>query len=193
MRRCSIWGHARAPPSHEAQDEREVIGEYHAIAEGKPVQAAIRERELLMDRKKPRGHACDTALEDDKEGGAVRECHVHQGIRLTSPGFQVEQGQEGVQEGAHADQDREPHDTPRQTIDVRIVSLPGPPKAFSPALPAYRTHECCGSLTSISQAAPVERLSVPYVFHIRRFIPEVVYVRREETIVALEDFKSKIK
>src|SRR5262245_15063946 len=38
-----------APPSHEVQDEHEVIGEQHPIAEGKPVQAAIGQRELLMD------------------------------------------------------------------------------------------------------------------------------------------------
>jgi hypothetical protein len=170
-----------------------VIGEYRPIAEGKPVQAAIGQRELLMDRKKPRGHACDTDLEYDKEGDAMRECDVHQGIRLTPTAFEVEQGQEGIQEGAHADQDRELHDTPRQTIDIRMTSLPGPPKAFSPALPSYRTHESRGSLTSISQAAPFERPSVLCVFHIRRFLHEVRHVRREKTIVALRTFKSKIK
>jgi hypothetical protein len=157
------------------------------------VQAAIGQGKLLMGRKKPRCHACDAKLEYDKEGGAVRECHVHQGIRLTSAIFQVEQGQKGIQEGAHADQNRERHDTPRQTIDIRIAPLPGPPKAFSPAMPSYRTHECRGSRTSISQAAPFEKLSLPYVFHIRRFLPEVMHVRRQQIIVALQILKSKIK
>ena len=127
------------------------------------MQAARGQRELLMDRKKPRCHACDAELEYDKEGGAVRECHGHQGIRLTPAVFQVEQSQKGIQEGTHADQDREPHDTPYETIDIRLVSLPGPPKVFSPALPSYRTHKCRGPRTSISQAAPFERLFVPCV------------------------------
>ena len=157
------------------------------------MQATISQRELLMDCKKPRCHACDAELEYDKEGGAVRECHVHQGIRFTPAIFQVEQGQKGIQEGAHADQNREPHDTPRQTIDIRIAPLPGPPKAFSPAMPSYRTHECRGLRTSISQAAPFEKLSMPCVFHIRRFLPEIMHVRREQTIVALQILKSKIK
>jgi len=59
------------------------------------VQAAIGQGELLMGRKKPRCHACDAELECDKEGGAVRERYVHQGIRLTPALFQVEQGQKG--------------------------------------------------------------------------------------------------
>ncbi len=100
------------------------------------MQAAIGERESLMGRKKPRCHACDAELEYDKESSALRECHVHQGIRLTPAIFQVEQSQKGIQAGAHADQDREFHDTPRQTIDIRMVSLPSPPKTFSPSLPS---------------------------------------------------------
>ena len=100
------------------------------------MQAAIGERELLMGRKKPRCRACDAELEYDKESAAVRECYVHQGIRLTPAIFQVEQSQKGIQAGAQADQDREPHDTPRQTIDIRTVSLPSPPKTFSPSLPS---------------------------------------------------------
>ena len=157
------------------------------------MQTARGQRELLMDRKIPRCHACDTELDYDKEGGAVLEGHGHQGIRLTPAVFQVEQSQKGIEEGAHADQDREPRDTPRETIDIRLASLPGPPKVFSPALPSYRTHECRGPRTAISQAAPFERLFVSCVCHIRRFIPEIMYVRREKTIVALSYIKSKIK
>ena len=100
------------------------------------MQAAIGERELLMGRKKPRCHARDAELEYDKESTAVREGYVHQGIRLTPAIFQVEQSQKGIQAGAQTDQDREPHDTPRQTIDIRTVSLPSPPKTFSPSLPS---------------------------------------------------------
>jgi hypothetical protein len=74
-----------------------------------------------------------------------------------------------------------------------MASFPGPPKAFSPALPSYRAHEGRRSLTSISQAAPFERPSVLCVFHIRRFLPEVMHVRRVKTIVALRTFKAKIK
>jgi hypothetical protein len=157
------------------------------------MQAAIGQWELLMDCKKPRCHACDAKLEYDKEGGAVRKCYVHQGIRLTPAIFQVEQSQKGIQDGAHADQDRKLPNMPRQTIDIRMASLPSAPKAFSPALPSYRTHECRGSRTSISQAAPFERLFVPCVFHRRRFMSEVIQVRREKTIVALRISQSKLK
>ena len=100
------------------------------------MQATISQRELLMNRKKPRCHACDTELEYDKEGGAVREYHVHQGICLTPAVFQVEQSQKGIQEGGHTDQNREHYNTQCQTIDIRMASLPSPPKPFSPALPA---------------------------------------------------------
>ena len=100
------------------------------------MQAAIGERELLMGRKKPRCHACDAELEYDKESTAVREGYVHQGIRLTPAIFQVEQSQKGIQTGAQTDQDREPRDTPRQTIDISLVSLPSPPKTCSPSLPS---------------------------------------------------------
>jgi hypothetical protein len=89
-RLCHDFSRYSAPPSHKVQDECEVINEQHPIAEGNPVQAAIGQRELLMDGKKPRCHACDTELEYDKESRAIRECHVHQGIRLTPAIFQVE-------------------------------------------------------------------------------------------------------
>jgi hypothetical protein len=154
------------------------------------VQAAIGQRELLMDCKKPHCHTCDAELEYDKESGAIRKCYMHQRIRLTPAIFQVEQSQKGIQDGAHADQDREIPNMPRQTIDISIASLPSPPKAFSPALPSYRTHECRGSRTSIGQATPFERRFVPCVFHICRFMPEVIHVRREKTIVALRYSKS---
>jgi len=114
------------------------------------VQAAIGQRELLMDGKKPRCYACDAELEYDKEGGTIRQGYIHQGIRLTPTIFQVEQSQKGIQDGAHADQDREPPNMPRQTIDIRMASLPSASKAFSSALPSYRTHKCRGVRTSIS-------------------------------------------
>ena len=114
------------------------------------MQAAIGQGELLMGRKKPRCHACDAELEYDKESGAIRKCYVHQRIRLTPAIFQVEQSQKGIQDGAHADQDRELPNMPRQTIDIRMASLSSAPKAFSPALPSYRTHKCRRVRTSIS-------------------------------------------
>src|SRR4029450_6684575 len=109
-----------------------------------------------MDCEKPRCHTCDAELEYDKESGAIRKGYVHQRIRLMPAIFQVEQSQKGIQDGAHAAQDRELPNMPRQTIDISMASLPGPPKAFSPALPSYRTHECRGSRTRTIQATPLE-------------------------------------
>ena len=67
------------------------------------------------------------------------------------------------------DQDREPYDTPRETINIRLVSLTGPPEPFSPALPAKRTLERRGVRASVWEAAPVKRwLSVERWLHGRQ-------------------------
>ena len=58
-----------------------------------------------------------------KQGGGMDEEEGQQGIRLTATVFEVEQGQEGIQDGAHRDEDRETHDPPGETIDIRLVSL----------------------------------------------------------------------
>jgi hypothetical protein len=46
------------------------------------------------------------------------------------------QRQERIQERAHENEEREHHDPPRKTIDIRMTSLARPPKAVSPAPPA---------------------------------------------------------
>ena len=170
------WATPGSPPSYEAPDKRKVIGEEHPIAEGQPMQAASGQREVLMDRQNPHRHTGDAKLEDDKEGGAIRQGQVHQGIRLAPAVLQVEQGQEGIQDGAHADQDCKPHAMPRQTIDIRPVSFPGPPKALSAALPAERTPERRGARPAIRQAALFEKLLVPSGCHRRRCLPEAIHV-----------------
>src|SRR5262249_15058898 len=84
------WATPRSPPSYEAPDKRKVIGEEHSIAEGQPMQTASGQREVLMDRQNPHCHTGDAKLEDDKEGGAIRQGQVHQGIRLAPAVLQVE-------------------------------------------------------------------------------------------------------
>jgi hypothetical protein len=131
--------------------------QHSPVAEGEPVQAAISQRKLLMGRQPPHRSTGEAALEGDKGGGTVRQGQVHQGIRLTPTVCQVQQGQDGIQDRAHDDQERK-HDGPaRQTIDIHLASLSSTPKACAPALPAQRTPERRGARTAVCQAAPVKR------------------------------------
>ena len=63
------------------------------------------------------------------------ECQGQPGIRLLPAVLQMAQRQERIQERAHEDEEREYHDTPRETIDIGVTSLAHPPKALSPAPP----------------------------------------------------------
>jgi len=60
------------------------------------------------------------------------------------------QREEGIQERAREDQEREQRGPVRETIDIGMVSLPRKPKACPPALPAERTPQRRGTCTSIT-------------------------------------------
>ena len=81
-----------------------MIDEHDPIPEGEPGEATHGERPLLMGREHPHRRPGDADLEREKEGGAVGDGEVHHGIRLTPAVFEVEQGQERIQERADVDQ-----------------------------------------------------------------------------------------
>ena len=151
-----------------------MIDEHCSIPQRKPGEATRGERPLLMGREEPHRRPGDAALEREKERLAVREGEGHQGIRLTSTLLEVKQRQEGIQDGAHDDQERERHSRARQTIDIPLASLPSPPKACAPALPAERTPERRGVRSAIRELAPVERLTMRGIGHSRPCLPTVI-------------------
>ena len=122
-------------PLHELQAEDKMIGQHEPIAEGKPLQSTLRQPKLLMGSQQPYSHSGDTNLQVEKQRGAVVECHRQQRIRLQPAVLQMAQSQKRIKERAHEDKESQHHDTPRDTIDIRMVSLTRPPKAFSPASP----------------------------------------------------------
>jgi len=113
-----------------------VIDQYDPIAEGQPVQSTLRQWKLLVGRQQPYAYPSEADLQLEKPRSAVGECQGHPGVCLLPTVLQMAQRQERIQERAHEDEEREHHDTPRQTINIGMVSLACPSKAFSPAPPA---------------------------------------------------------
>ena len=128
-----IWESDHGGSLHEAQAQDEVIDQQDPIAEGQPMQATLRQRKLLVGRQAAYAHPREADLQLEKQRDTVGECHGQQGIRLPPPVLQMQQGQEGIQEGAPIDEKNEPHATPCETINIGMASLACPPKAFSPA------------------------------------------------------------
>ena len=89
-----------------------------------------------MSRQQPDAHSGEADLQLEKPRGAVGECQGQPGVCLLPTVLQMAQRQERIQERAHEDEEREHDDTPRQTINIGMVSLACPPKALSPAPPA---------------------------------------------------------
>jgi len=113
-----------------------VIDQHDPIAEGQPVQSTLRQWKLLVGRQQPDASPGEADFQMEKPWGAVGEGQGQPGIRLLPTVLQMAQRQERIQERAHEDEERKHYDMSRQTINIGMVSLACPPKAFSPAPPA---------------------------------------------------------
>ena len=122
-----------------------MIDHHHPIPQHQRMQAAHGKRPLLMGREPPDTRPSQADLEPEKERGAMGEGQVHERVRFTPAVLEGAQGQEGIEEGAAVDQDREPHDPWRETIPIRLAALQGPPKAVSSPSPAQRAPERRGT------------------------------------------------
>ena len=81
-----------------APAEHEVIDEHHSIPQGDAVEATHGERPLLMGREPPHRWPGQANFDREKERLTVGYGEVHQRIRLPPAVFEVQQGQEGIQE-----------------------------------------------------------------------------------------------
>ena len=113
-----------------------MIDQHDPIAQDQPVQPSLCQWKLLVGRQQPYASPGHADLQLEKLRGAVGEGEGQPGIRLLPTGLQMAQRQERIQERAHEDEERKHYDTPRQTINIGMVSLACPSKALSPAPPA---------------------------------------------------------
>ena len=152
-----------------------MIDQHHPIPQGKGVQAARCQRKLLMGCQHPNAHPGEAELQVEKARGALGEGQGQSWIRLLPPLVYMAQRAERIQERAPKDQQREHHRPAREPIDIGIVALPRPPKACASAPPAERTPERRGARPTIRHVAPFERWFVPWGYHGRCDLPEVLH------------------
>src|SRR5215813_3670911 len=181
--RASIGSWPPFPPAfstllHPPEAEHEMIDEHCPIPQGEPGEAMPGERPLLMGREHPHRRPGEADLEREKERLAVGKGEVHQGIGLTPAVLQVEQREERIQDGAPIDESRARHDTPRETIDIRMVALACPPKACAPPRGADRMPERRRVGTAVSHVALFACLFGSCGCHGYRDLPDVIPVRR---------------
>ena len=120
-------------------------------AAGQPVQATLRQRTRVLGGQAPVAPPGEADRQLEQPRGAVGKGHGAQRMRLLPTLVQRAQRPERLQERAHEDEARAPHDPPRETIDRRLVSLARPPKAVSPAPPAERPDAWRGAGPSLSR------------------------------------------